>query len=187
MNNRTENAARSKLVLGTRSRPGQARRGRAESAASPHAHCRTVWKREIFLIARLIEEILLRTRAQIVVIDPNGDFRRICDAERSDLWIKFANIFSGLSSLCEKGGLPIFDIEDRFREAWETRLFQYVSANPDQSPRSTYPGNHVKQSDLFVHWQHVSNDEQDFLIDLLNIDPLVKTKVNLGNVLATNT
>ena len=49
-----------------------------------------------FLIAHLIEEILLRTRARVVVIDPNGDFRRISDAAPSEAWTSFTDSFARL-------------------------------------------------------------------------------------------
>src|SRR5947209_6202630 len=62
-----------------------------------------------FLIARLIEEILLRTRARVVVIDPNGDFRRLSDPALSTAWGSFAGSFAGLADLSKQAGVRVFD------------------------------------------------------------------------------
>lgn len=39
-----------------------------------------------FFMGRLVEEILLRTRARCVVLDPNADFRRVDQVEGDALW-----------------------------------------------------------------------------------------------------
>jgi hypothetical protein len=133
-----------------------------------------------FLVARLIEEILLRTLARVVVIDPNGDFKQLCNAAPSQTWKTHHTSFPDLVTLSTKASLPVFDSEEQFRTAWDTRRFHYITANPDHAPKTLGDQHHVTQSDLFVHWQYIGSDEQDFLIDLLNVDPLVKTKINLG-------
>src|SRR5665647_1328314 len=62
-----------------------------------------------FLIARLVEEILLRTQARAVVIDPNGDFSRIYDIAPNTLWGKHANSFNELVMLSQASKLSVFD------------------------------------------------------------------------------
>src|ERR1035441_1150862 len=100
-----------------------------------------------FLIARLIEEILLRTQARVVVIDPNGDFRRICDAAPSKSLEKFGGVFAELTKSSEKAKIPVFDTEERFREAWDTRQFQYFTANPDRVPKAYPTTNRVRSEE----------------------------------------
>ena len=39
-----------------------------------------------FFLGRLIEEILLHTRARCVILDPNADFQRVYEIESNDLW-----------------------------------------------------------------------------------------------------
>lgn len=39
-----------------------------------------------FFMGRLIEEILLRTRARCLVFDPNADFRRVTESDDDELW-----------------------------------------------------------------------------------------------------
>lgn len=39
-----------------------------------------------YFLGRLIEEVMLRTRARCVILDPNSDFRRIYEIENPSLW-----------------------------------------------------------------------------------------------------
>lgn len=39
-----------------------------------------------FFLGRLVEEIILRTKARCIVLDPNADFRRIHEVEDASLW-----------------------------------------------------------------------------------------------------
>jgi hypothetical protein len=39
-----------------------------------------------FFLGRLVEEILINTRAHCVIFDPNGDFRRVDEVEPEELW-----------------------------------------------------------------------------------------------------
>jgi Helicase HerA, central domain len=41
-----------------------------------------------FFLGRLLEEILLNTKARCVILDPNADFRRVHEVESSELWSK---------------------------------------------------------------------------------------------------
>ena len=40
-----------------------------------------------FMVGRVIEELLIKTKARIVVLDPNSDFVRLGDIDR-DAWTK---------------------------------------------------------------------------------------------------
>ena len=39
-----------------------------------------------FFLGRLIEELLLKTKARCVILDPNADFRRISEVVNESLW-----------------------------------------------------------------------------------------------------
>ena len=39
-----------------------------------------------YFLSRIIEEILLNTKARCIVLDPNADFRRINEVEDIKLW-----------------------------------------------------------------------------------------------------
>jgi hypothetical protein len=39
-----------------------------------------------FFLGRYIEEVVLKTRARCVVLDPNGDFRKVANVEKAALW-----------------------------------------------------------------------------------------------------
>jgi len=39
-----------------------------------------------FLLGRLVEELVLKTRARCLILDPNGDFRRIHETQAETLW-----------------------------------------------------------------------------------------------------
>lgn len=81
-----------------------------------------------YLTARLIEEIILRTRARIVVIDPNGDFRRV--AEPSSVWQNrgHAEILQFLHTAAVDDS---FDDEASFTEQWPLQAIQYLAYKRD--------------------------------------------------------
>lgn len=122
-----------------------------------------------FFVARLLEEILLRTRARIFIIDPNGDFRRI--ASPSDtVWKKFSNRFSDLQKFA---GDSNFDEEEVFKTGWAKRRFTFLNPGRARVAHSTKE----IHSKLLVHWDSLEEELQRFL---LNADPSREPKVALG-------
>jgi Helicase HerA, central domain/Zonular occludens toxin (Zot) len=122
-----------------------------------------------FLIARLLEEILLHTRARILIVDPNGDFRRIFSP--SGIWNNddFKPTFSTLLKQLPSG----FDEEQKFKDTWS--MLRFIILNPGlASPIDT---KNVLQRRLLVHWDSLDDDLQRFL---LNPDPLKEPKIKLG-------
>lgn len=65
------------------------------------------------LLARLLEEILLNTRARCLIIDPNSDFRRFNLVEDPELWNKAA--YDGAK---DGGRLPHEATQADFRVPW---------------------------------------------------------------------
>ncbi len=62
-----------------------------------------------FFLGRLIEEIVLKTRARCVVLDPNGDFRKIANVEKAALWSKAAyDLESGTGKLPHEPKRKVF-------------------------------------------------------------------------------
>ena len=62
-----------------------------------------------FFLGRYIEEIVLKTRARCVVLDPNGDFRKIANVEKAVLWSKAAyDMDSGTGKLPHETKRQIF-------------------------------------------------------------------------------
>lgn len=65
------------------------------------------------LLGRLIEEILIQTSANCLILDPNADFRRINEQESSDLWTKAA-----YDRNTKKGKLPHESSAEEFKKRW---------------------------------------------------------------------
>jgi hypothetical protein len=66
-----------------------------------------------FFLGRLIEEILIRTRARCLVFDPNGDFRRAYEIEADKLWDNVA-----YEPQNDKYKLPTEKDRNAFLEKW---------------------------------------------------------------------
>jgi len=110
-----------------------------------------------FLIARLIEEILLRTAARVLIVDPNGDFRKISFPSdktwKSDQFKPtFSEFFNDFDSE--------YDQEEKFQKRWSQVRFVFL--NPGlHSPKDA--GN-VFERRLLVHWDSLDDDLQRFLL-----------------------
>nr|WP_256468823.1 DUF87 domain-containing protein [Bradyrhizobium sp. 173] len=134
-----------------------------------------------FMLARLMEEILLRTRARIVIVDPNGDFRLFSECSNHDHFHKrFAARFNVVAKACATNGWRVLDDYDSFLAGWESRFFQYVDAHRERKyiPDEEYE-DRVRHSALFIHWAHL-HQEQDFLIDTLEVEHSGKAKINMA-------
>lgn len=67
-----------------------------------------------FLLGTLIEEILLRTKARCVVLDPNADFRNVHSVRQPSRWNE-----ARYDSSTRAGWLP-YDTYDEFVQRWES-------------------------------------------------------------------
>lgn len=129
-----------------------------------------------FAIARLVEELMLRSRARIVVLDPNGDFSHSYAPAGDDVWQDedFQSVFSNISKRLGPN-VDDYDRRDAFEAKWLSRRFQFVSADrynwaPFRSGANAAP--------LRLHWKWLGS-EQDFL---LNVDATLYPKINQGVV-----
>ena len=70
-----------------------------------------------FFLGRLVEEIMIKSKARCLILDPNGDFRKIYKIDE-ELWcgnqplVKKYNIKTG------KGKLTL-ETKDKFAEKWD--------------------------------------------------------------------
>jgi Helicase HerA, central domain len=130
-----------------------------------------------FFLARLLEEVLLRTKARIMVIDPNGDFETFFAPREPGFWNGSKGLGKVLSDIQRQQGamqLPSFDSKHNFTEKWKEVIFQHlVSGKRDRMPlRDKVYGAPVK-----LHWKYIPRGIQDFLLE---IDPLARPKVFQG-------
>lgn len=130
-----------------------------------------------FFLARLLEEILLRTKARVMVIDPNGDFETFFAPREPQFWNATKGLGKTLANLHRREGavqLSAYDNKHNFTEKWKELIFQHlVSGRRDRMPlRDKAYGAPVK-----LHWQYIPRGIQDFLLE---IDPLARPKVFQG-------
>lgn len=126
-----------------------------------------------YFLARLLEEIILRTGAQVVVIDPNGDFRRFWMV--SDVWTnndkeKFAEQLGKIAESHTGDDSLNFDRQEGFEKAWNWRQFIYQivdSGFPETFRLPNHDNVLIKRA--FVQPTY-ARDEFDFLLD---IDPTI--------------
>ena len=127
-----------------------------------------------FAIARLLEEIILRTRARIVVLDPNHDFSTFHKSQKAEFWsdhdtaLTFKNINKRMPA-----GIVSYDKENDFNEKWQKKTFQFLS--PEKKDRTPYTSN-AFAAPLRIHWKFL-DDERDFL---LQVDATQYPKINQG-------
>ncbi|MBV9199146.1 MAG: ATP-binding protein [Alphaproteobacteria bacterium] len=132
-----------------------------------------------FLIARLLEEILLSTSARVLIVDPNGDFRRISLPSES-IWDdnKFKPMFADLFSQYNSE----YDDKIKFRKRWSELRFitlnpNFTSPNDDLKNPANDDTKKASERRLLVHWDSLDEDLQRFL---LNTDPFKEPKIILG-------
>ncbi len=86
-----------------------------------------------FFLGRLIEEIALKTRGRVVVLDPNGDFRRIRDVVAETSWTTAAYLpKSG------RGRLPHEASRAEFEPHWKALNID-VRCGPYAAPKGSRP------------------------------------------------
>jgi hypothetical protein len=129
-----------------------------------------------FFVARLLEELLARTRARIVIIDPNGDFRRFFQVSTS-VWNQLADRFAQLAKLSAQIGA--LDTQPDFTTIWDDRAFTSLVAGERQADLPQIPGaanRRALQQPLLIHWDDL-RDERDFL---LRADATQYPRLSLG-------
>jgi GTPase SAR1 family protein len=114
-----------------------------------------------YFLARLLEEIVLKTRARILILDPNGDFSHFHLPQEKSAWASPA--FEALRSTIHSGqypGVADHDSYSSFAKTWNERKFQLVQAG--RQFRVTFrPG--AFAAPLFLHWKWLQS-EQDYLL-----------------------
>src|SRR5438045_6328457 len=66
-----------------------------------------------FFLGRIVEEIMLRTKARCLILDPNADFRKVHEVEAESLWEKAA-----YDRDARRGKLPHERSRDEFYSLW---------------------------------------------------------------------
>jgi hypothetical protein len=117
----------------------------------------------------------LRTRARVLIVDPNGDFRKLSLVNQG-IWTAQQGRFDELRKLDQNG----FDSEPSFTKEWSKRRFTYL--NPSLLDPLT-KSNEIHRR-LVVHWQSLEEELQKFL---LSADPSrePKTSVGIETIVAT--
>ena len=128
-----------------------------------------------FAIARLLEELILRTRARIVILDPNGDFAHFYQAADSSIWAddEFSEVFRTIDAATYPPNQK-FDNEASFKSAWQNKLFQFLV--PGRRNWSPYLENTAPAAPLKLHWKWL-DEERDFL---LHVDPTLHPRIHQG-------
>ncbi len=125
-----------------------------------------------FLIARLVEEILLRTRARVLIVDPNGDFRKV-NLPSSSVWKQLKTTFNKFNDLNNSADAQSFDEEETFNAGWSKRRFTYL--NPRGAAEKDTKTALYRR--LYIQWGKLNDEQQRFL---LNANPSTEPKVVLG-------
>jgi Helicase HerA, central domain/ATPase family associated with various cellular activities (AAA) len=125
-----------------------------------------------FLVARLVEEILLRSRARVLIIDPNGDFRQMSKPSKK-VWTQFGETFEKIDKLTKSAGEDSFDRSELFSVGWKKRRFSYLL--PQRGKAAQSEGD-IAES-LIVHWDTLEEDQRTFL---LNANARIGPKIYMG-------
>jgi hypothetical protein len=112
-----------------------------------------------FFVARLIEEILTRTGARVVALDPNGDLRNLDGIEMSGIATKR----KAMDSAAKKVGLQPLDNLADFTERWAAERIVFLNS----AERRPTPQNRrrAERSRLVLDWATM-DDDQDALLGL---------------------
>lgn len=96
-----------------------------------------------FFLGRIIEELLLSSKARALILDPNSDFRRMTEVQSASLWIN-----AGYDRAKRKAKLPHEKSRQEFADQW-SKISMRVRTGPKAGPQS-----HLLQ----VRWLSLSMD-----------------------------
>jgi hypothetical protein len=113
-----------------------------------------------FMVARLIEEILLRSRARVLIIDPNGDFRQISKANQA-IWDSQGENLARLDAACRKEGWESYDTSPTFTQGWQKRRFVHLVPGIPLAKAAGLSHTHK----LLVHWDALDDEQRQFLFN----------------------
>lgn len=107
-----------------------------------------------FFLGRLIEEILLHTKARCIILDPNADFRRIDEIESADLWRD-----AGYQANSGRGKLPHEKSRREFEQQWRACLHEEIRIRTGDVISSEGNESAVKSKELLqLSWPSISMD-----------------------------
>lgn len=109
-----------------------------------------------FFLGRVIEEIMLMTRARCLILDPNADFRRVSEVEDAALW-KDAQY----DPVERRGRLPHESSREKFKSAW-SKVSIRIRGGADT--------NSAKYESLRIWWPRLAID---FLAE--DVDPMLRS------------
>jgi Helicase HerA, central domain len=67
-----------------------------------------------FFLGRLLEELIIRTKARCIVLDPNGDLRKLHEVQSAELWTQ-----AKFDPRRRVGKLPHESSREKFLERWD--------------------------------------------------------------------
>lgn len=153
------------LLLGTHAEPGKGVIAVRESDILYHtAIIGQSGSGKSYFLSRFLEEIILRTKARVFIVDPNGDFTHFYVPQEKSHWS--SDIFDPIRAAIHSGHAPQisdFETQKTFQSAWQQKKFHIVSAGRNFRAE---PRQGALLAPLMLHWKWLEW-EQDFL---LNID-----------------
>lgn len=117
-----------------------------------------------FFLGRWIEEVMLKTRARVIVLDPNADFRRIQEVEEEKLWQD-----AGYDLARRQGKLPHERNRDEFATKWERVPIRIRTGRGIRAPRAGAS----EYEPLQLWWPDLS---MDFLAE--DIEPMLRSDLH---------
>ena len=96
-----------------------------------------------FFLGRLIEELMVRTRCNCIILDPNADFLQVSNIEDESLWVN-----AHYDSTLRRGKLPHEKCKEEFQEHWDKVSIEVTGQGNDPSDEN------YKQ--LKLEWRKVS-------------------------------
>lgn len=122
-----------------------------------------------FFVARLIEEILLRTGARVLLVDPNGDYRYFrTPIEKAD-WQRFDKTFSYYSGQARQHAkIADYDSYNKFSNAWNQISHMTLVASDKDIP-DEHDGQDLRQSGLKINWADLAEDEKSAALEQLSM------------------
>lgn len=125
-----------------------------------------------FFVTRLIEEILLRSCAKVILFDPNGDYRRFREPS-VECWEKYKTQFADYSKIANSIGINDYDNQKKFCDTWK-KIRSLTLIADENDVKECVENDIVFEQKLSIHWYDLNEEEKNTILSIHSLTPEIQ-------------